>query len=499
MNPLSAPLSGRLKALLAIALCLALVLGLVVFGRIVWPALFWPLYGLVIVAVLASPWRAVRLRLLGLAFLAGAGPVMGAVLAVQRGVLALAGMAPGLPGWIEANLLPWGGDFGAGIVAPVTEEILKILPLVWFLARVRRRGAPVVGPLDVALLGVALGAGFDFTETLFRTASAGGSLLGLDWDQHVGPHWGLLHLFPTLHTNLWGDKFCFSHPGWTGTVAVALGLAYWLGRRRPWARGLPWLAGLWAVWDHYLWNAFDGPSPRLEGSLLANLPAIDGHGQVMPYVFLVGLAAAAILSARAIRRLGKADPALAGLWRPSSWRSVSSLYAFVHTRRALAYGLYAFVQARRPGGLDGQAARVLSTLRAACVLSATRLTPTRGQASGRTAPGGGTAVGRREVLGGWFVGMAAGAGLAAVWLGHAAGGSRGLFALGNLSPEGLMAMLLLSLVFGVAAALCWPGLWWAGLAGLLAGLVAGGLINAAAEAVPSDLLWRVIEAYEAEP
>lgn len=366
----------------------ASVVGGLVFGRVVWPALFWPLYALIVVTLLTWPWRALRLRLVALAFLAGAGPVMGLALLVQRGLLAAAQVLPGLARWVERNLLLWGGDFGAGFVAPVTEETVKMLPVVLFLWWLCRRRAPVFGPLDVAILGVAVGAGFDFTETLFHTAAAGGAPLGLEWDYHVGPRWGVLHLFPTLTTDIWGEKLCYGHAGWTGTVAIALGLAFWLGRRRPWTRLLPWLAGLWAMWDHYLWNAFGGPAQGLEGSWLASLPALDGHGLVMPYAMLLALAFGALLSARAIRRYLAADPVLAvsltaGLPRGVTWSRPGlgswlgrwrDLLAFVHARRALAYGLRVYADSGRPGGLGGEAAQVLAVLRAGCLASAERLT-----------------------------------------------------------------------------------------------------------------------------
>lgn len=67
-------------------------------------------------------------------------------------------------------------------------------------------------------------------------------------------------------------------------------------------------------------------------------------------------------------------------------------------------------------------------------------------------------------------------------------------------PEGLMGLPLLGLVFGIIGAACFPGLWWAGLVGLLAGLIAGGLINAAVDAVPSDILSsEVLGEYGAGP
>jgi len=93
----------------------------------------------------------------------------------------------------------------------------------------------------------------------------------------------------------------------------------------------------------------------------------------------------------------------------------------------------------------------------------------------------------------WFGVAVEWASVAGAWLANPAQGSLTLFALGNLSPEGLMAMLLLGLVFGVVGAVCWPGLWWAGPAGLLAGLVTGSLLNAWVDLVPRDLLSDVVE------
>jgi RsiW-degrading membrane proteinase PrsW (M82 family) len=522
MKPGGVPRSKRGQDALTAGLFLALAVVSLVFFRIVWPALFWPLYALALVALVTLPWRTVRLRLVGLAFFTRAGPVMGVTLLLQWGLLALAGTTPGLTAWIESHLLLWGGEFGSGLVAPVTEEILKILPLVLFLNWLRRRGASVLGPLDVILLGVAIGAGFDFSEHLFRTTAAGGAVIGFDSLEHVGPQWGVFHLFPTLTTNIWGKNVCFSHTGWTGMVAVGLALSYWLGQRRVWVSVLPWLLGLWAIWDHYLWNSGAVVHPWLEDSLLAKLPALDGYGRVMPYAFLVGLAVAAFLSAWAVRRYSKADSALALPRGPGGLGRVTDLYALVHGRRALAYGTHTFVDAGQPGGLEGQPARALATLRGSCLALVERSGGSRGGGVGmgpRLAGAGGsggepvTAGGREgrglgaggasglRSLALWAVapgGVASAAGVLGALAGradHATGGGASLavlFAFGNYTPEGLMGLLLLGLVFGIIGAACFPGLWWAGLAGLLAGLIAGGLIDAGIDTLPSDLLSSVL-------
>jgi len=499
--------SKRGQDALTAGLFLALAVVSLVFFRIVWPALFWPLYALALVALVTLPWRTVQLRLVGLAFFTGAGPVMGVTLLLQWGLLTLAGTTPGLTAWIENHLLLWGGEFGSGLIAPVTEEILKILPLVLFFGWLRRRGTSVLGPLDVILLGVAIGAGFDFSEHLFRTSAAGGAVIGFGSLEHVGPQWGVFHLFPTLTTNIWGDNVCFSHPGWTGMVAVGLALSYWLGQRRVWVRVLPWLLGLWAIWDHYLWNSGALAQPWLEDSLLAKLPALDGYGRVMPYAFLVGLAVAASLSAWAVRRYSKADPALALPRGPGGFRRVSDLYALVHGRRALAYGMHTFVAGGQPGGLEGQPARALATLRGSCLAllerlggvgadgGGPRLAGAGGSGGGRVtgAPSGLRSLALWAAVPGGIASAASVLGAMAGRLDHATGGGASLavlFAFGNYTPEALMGLLLLCLVWGICAT-CWP-VWWAGLAGILAALIVSGLINAVIDAIPSDVFSNYI-------
>lgn len=96
---------GRFAGRITAGLFLALAVVSLVFFRIVWPALFWPLYALALVALVTLPWRTVRLRLVGLAFFTGAGPVMGVTLLLQWGLLALAGRTPGLTAWIDVILL----------------------------------------------------------------------------------------------------------------------------------------------------------------------------------------------------------------------------------------------------------------------------------------------------------------------------------------------------------------------------------------------------------
>ncbi|MCL6449718.1 MAG: PrsW family intramembrane metalloprotease [Acetobacteraceae bacterium] len=347
-------MNRRAQVALWVAVAAALLVGgclaQVFLPHVFIPALFWPLYALLVVFAFCFPWRSVSLRLLLAAFLAGAGPVMLVTVGAERLLMLALERLPTLDCWLLTHLLPWGGDPGRGIVAPLAEESLKIAPLVLFLSWMRRRRWLTLGPLDIVLLAVAVGAGFDFSESAFLAFKGDQPLGDLAWATRAGPHLGPLYLFPSLTVQFWGASpmACFSHPGWTGTIGVALGLAWFLGRRHRWVGALPWLAVVWAMWDHYLWNCYTDPldSPS---ALLRALPALDGYGWAMPFVMLAGIGYGAYLSARAVCRFLKADPA-AAIGRPPgalirmALTRPGELYAFLHARRALAYGARALKQ-----------------------------------------------------------------------------------------------------------------------------------------------------------
>jgi RsiW-degrading membrane proteinase PrsW (M82 family) len=251
------------------------------------------------------PWRAV----LGLFFVGFFGVT---ALATLVGRPVLAGLAPG-------------DAFGPVVYAPLSEELLKALPVavvIWLAAR-NRSFRPSVG--DAVLLGVALGAGF----ALYEDAVYGRGY-GTGWLAAVP----FSLLIPSVHPGgAFGTGFFVGgHVVYTGVASLgqAVGLLY--GRRFRWAWiAIPMTFAV-AVLEHMTANALTlmayPPWWVQAGSTLT----LGGH---LSWLLLVGgLAVMTFAEARALRPLSVTE---------RGWRRLPALLLIDPAegfRRAGALALY---------------------------------------------------------------------------------------------------------------------------------------------------------------
>jgi RsiW-degrading membrane proteinase PrsW (M82 family) len=183
----------------------------------------------------------------------------------------------GLQYFIEKIL--WAGHslvLGSVLVAPITEEIGKILPLVLLLAIGRLGFRNSYGACDLMLCGAALGAGFGlFEDSLRMTRSfptpSSPSLLGIA-------------IFPDSYSGFIG------HSGSAALIGLSLGCLLYAVRWRRWllaGMGGLLFAFLWMMIDHGVSNYATFGSQRNWFFLVRWIWAMDQHGELSPYVFLI--------------------------------------------------------------------------------------------------------------------------------------------------------------------------------------------------------------------
>ncbi|MPZ87466.1 MAG: PrsW family intramembrane metalloprotease [Nitriliruptorales bacterium] len=321
---------GRLGGWLALALALAAILVFSLAARDLLAQMLWSLYLVWQFFILARS-KSVTWRTCGAFFVAGA--LIAAPLAVLSALL-LHVVFGGSPGdtW---SAVGW---------AAISEESLKLLPLVAFLVGTRR--ARSLGLADHALLGAATGAGFQFTEEATRrlVMVAGGTVPG-----DVTAHWTVLTLFPGSFVDARAGRVLAGHAVLTALVALGIGLAR--RYRRPERNGIwvvPALLLVLTVIDHAAYNGRES----LPTWLLRGHDAL-GAGFVAAPLLLMLLLAAVAIDYRGLNRLGDRVPRLLAERRveplrearlllavaPAGLPGVSSLLAFLQERRQVGYAL----------------------------------------------------------------------------------------------------------------------------------------------------------------
>ncbi len=340
---------AHLRTIISLA-CLALAL-VPIFSLALWQevgvALYWPGLFVLQLCLVTWPWRTVPLRLVLGAFLLGAGPVMALTLLVQLPLVALLRDAYAV-NYFFYDILGQAVDTGAVIVAPLSEELLKILPLIVILSLGPWRHLRYSGsPLDFALLGAAVGAGFQLVETIWQGIVAIDMHSYARLAEHISPHLGSLYALPTL---VWQDgdaSAWFGHAGVTATLALAIGLALRLGARR----GVWWLlpAGVAVVvtLEHLLSNLGEPSAFWLQAFAF-----VDLRGILSSLLFTAGMVWAAVLSARILRRYRSADPPAAFGLLEAARATVAhparlpTVLLLLRLNRAVAYGLDWFGHSR---------------------------------------------------------------------------------------------------------------------------------------------------------
>lgn len=317
---------GHVVAWLALAFALA---GLVfsVAARDLLAQMLWSLY-LVWQFFVLTRSKSVTWRACGAFFAAGA--LIAAPVAALSALL-LHAVLGGSPGdtW---SAVGW---------AAISEESLKLLPLLAFLVGTRR--ARSLGLADHALLGAATGAGFQFSEEAIRrlVTVAGGTAPG-----DGTAHWTVLTLFPGSFIDAQAGRVLAGHAVLTALVALGIGLARQY--RRPGRNGI-WLvpALLWVltIIDHAAYNGREG----LPGWLLRGHDAL-GAGFVAAPLLLMLLLAAVAIDYRGLNRLGDRLPRLLVERRVEPLREARLLLAIAPAGLSGASKLLAFLEERRQVG-----------------------------------------------------------------------------------------------------------------------------------------------------
>ncbi len=261
---------------------------------IVW-ALWWPGIFLVQYTVLTTPWRAVTVKEIGRMFLVGMGLVF---FASYWGELIMTSIITAYPDFNPIYriltldfLLGRGVNILADVSSPIVEETFKIVPVVVFLL-IAGRGywRRALGPLDVALLGGASGAGFLFMENLARETAGYWSRLGPDRSVWVAsPGINPFYIFPDMYH---GDvSIWMGHPEATMFIGLALGFGLLIRKKFPIWPIIPVIAFAWVTWLHFLINYSLGQ--QFWAQLVVGLRL---NGGLIGYVLEFGLLAGLIIA-----------------------------------------------------------------------------------------------------------------------------------------------------------------------------------------------------------
>lgn len=162
--------------------------------------------------------------------------------------------------------------FRASVIAPVTEEPLKLAPVVILLLLLRWRGRWWTGACDVAACGAALGSAFGFVEDSMRRA--------FGYPSSEGPRVFGIPLMPDSYNGFIG------HGGSTALIALALGWWLWASRWKKWraVAVVPIaLTFYWMVLDHGLANYHNYEMDRFSRWIWR----LDGNGMRAPYAFAI--------------------------------------------------------------------------------------------------------------------------------------------------------------------------------------------------------------------
>lgn len=358
----------------------------------------WSVPFLLMTTAVSTPWRTVRWRTLLGFFMLGMGPVFLLAALIGWGLDAT-GVEDTMQRWLSGTGLGI-SDVRADVIAPISEEFLKVLPLLvyfwWRKSGLRSSG----GPLDFAVLAGATGAGLAFGEDIFVYLSQGSlggppsSLFGLGLGQIyanlVGARSGG---FIFTGRSDFADNLSFFFPEmqellgvvWSGHGALALGiglslgLALWLSRRRGTKVFflLPVVVYVWAVWEHVMANWYGG-SGCFGGrtSVLCTLTSIDLHGRIFPLMILAAWGYSMWVSGRQLREHRSEDSLLALLRSEVKVGAYTSLglkgwsrlpkdwFDFLRWRRKVGYGAFhlAFTKPNSVGQVSSLMASRVKTM-----------------------------------------------------------------------------------------------------------------------------------------
>ncbi|MBO2533904.1 MAG: PrsW family intramembrane metalloprotease [Thermoactinomycetaceae bacterium] len=251
-------------------------------------------------------------------------------------------------GFVAIIHLLFGGEpsdwWSIAVVTPIAEEIFKLLPLFVYLWLSRR--ATALSLSDYALIGAAVGGGFQMMEEVARRL-ASGKIWGYGfsiWDGQV-IHWEFFDLFPGyFESSYFATEMMSGHAVITALTALGVGLG--IRWRRKGGRAfllVPLLLLSWAVLDHAVWNDSGGDLPEWADKLHDAL----GSGYYAEPALLILLALGIFLDYRDMNRIGDRLPRLPGERVIHPFGELRHLFwAFLADPRLLAHSLL-FVQDRK--------------------------------------------------------------------------------------------------------------------------------------------------------
>lgn len=161
---------------------------------------------LVWLLVLTTFNRTVRLRTLVAFWFLGIYPAFALAVVVGRPMASIFGL---------------NGHFVPDLWVPVTEELIKALPVLLYLAWSAWGGTFQTSATDGLLLGLAVGSGFAMHEDIVDRRVGGSGF---------GSGSILTRFFPTAWVSPSHAQFILGHAGWTGLIGLALGVAFLLRR-----------------------------------------------------------------------------------------------------------------------------------------------------------------------------------------------------------------------------------------------------------------------------
>jgi hypothetical protein len=164
--------------------------------------------------------------------------------------------------------------FRSSVIAPFTEEPLKIAPLILLVLVLPWRARWSNGACDLMMCGAALGSGFGFVEDSLRHASSYGHTIGF--------HLFGIPLTPDARSHFIG------HGGSAAFIGLAIGWWVWMSRwkkLRAIAVGPPIAVACWMIFDHGIWNYSTLSMDRFTSFLWS----LDGRGESAPYAFVVAV------------------------------------------------------------------------------------------------------------------------------------------------------------------------------------------------------------------
>ncbi|SFF82465.1 Membrane proteinase PrsW, cleaves anti-sigma factor RsiW, M82 family [Planifilum fulgidum] len=251
-------------------------------------------------------------------------------------------------GFVAIIHLLFGGEpsdwWSIAVVTPIVEEIFKLLPLFVYLWLSRR--ATALSLSDYALIGAAVGGGFQMMEEVARRL-ASGKIWGYGfsiWDGQV-IHWEFFDLFPGyFESSYFATEMMSGHAVITALTALGVGLG--IRWRRKGGRAfllVPLFLLFWAVLDHAVWNDSGGDLPEWINKLHDAL----GSGYYAEPALLILLALGIFLDYRDMNRIGDRLPRLPGERVIHPFGELRHLFwAFLADPRLLAQSLL-FVQDRK--------------------------------------------------------------------------------------------------------------------------------------------------------